>query len=173
MFVFDVPKGEDDIRMVYDGSKSGLNDALWAPWFPSPTAESFFDVLLPEYWLLDNDMGDFFLNFPMHEDLQAYCGVDVSGLFPDKERNEMMIVVWLRAAMGLTNSPHLTTMQAGVSDRLILGDRTKDGNPFEWHKVVENLPGTPSYNGRLPWIYKGPKGRAPCRGYKAIHGRFA
>ena len=154
MFVFDVPKGENDIRMVYDGSKSGLNDALWAPWFPLPTAESFFDVLMPGYWLSDNDMGDFFLNFPMHQSLQSYCGVDVSELFPDESRKEMMIVMWLRAAMGLTNSPHLTTMQAGVSDRLILGDRTEKGNPFEWERVVENLPGTPSYDGRFPWIYK-------------------
>jgi hypothetical protein len=31
---FDVSKGEDDVRMVYDGSASGLNEAMWAPWFP-------------------------------------------------------------------------------------------------------------------------------------------
>jgi hypothetical protein len=29
---FDVPKG-DDIRMVHNGTSSGLNDALWAPSF--------------------------------------------------------------------------------------------------------------------------------------------
>ena len=28
---FSVPKGTDDIRMVYDASRSGLNDAVWAP----------------------------------------------------------------------------------------------------------------------------------------------
>ena len=28
MFMFDVPKGDSDIRMVYDGTKSGLNQAL-------------------------------------------------------------------------------------------------------------------------------------------------
>jgi hypothetical protein len=39
MFMFDVPKG-DDIRMVYDGSKSGLNKALWAPWFSLPTIDT-------------------------------------------------------------------------------------------------------------------------------------
>ena len=86
---------------------------------------------------MDNDMGDFFLNFPIHEDLQAYYGVNVLGLYPDKEQNEMMIVMWLRAAMGLTNSPHLTATQAGVSDWLVLGDCTKDGNTFEWHKVMD------------------------------------
>jgi hypothetical protein len=33
MHFFSVLKGGVDIRMVYDGSKSGLNAALWAPWF--------------------------------------------------------------------------------------------------------------------------------------------
>ena len=31
MYYFHVPQGEDDIRMVYDGSKSGLNKSLFAP----------------------------------------------------------------------------------------------------------------------------------------------
>jgi hypothetical protein len=34
---FSVPKGEDDIRMVYDASVSGLNNAIWVPRFLLPT----------------------------------------------------------------------------------------------------------------------------------------
>jgi hypothetical protein len=30
---FAVPKGEDDIRLVYDGSVSGLNLSIWVPRF--------------------------------------------------------------------------------------------------------------------------------------------
>ena len=41
MFFFHVPKGERDIRMVYDGSKSGLNASLYAPWFALPTIDTF------------------------------------------------------------------------------------------------------------------------------------
>jgi hypothetical protein len=37
---FTVPKGDGDVRMVYDAMKSGLNDKLWAPWFLLPTVES-------------------------------------------------------------------------------------------------------------------------------------
>ena len=37
---FGVPKGLDDTRMVYDGTKSGLNDALWVPSFPLPTGDT-------------------------------------------------------------------------------------------------------------------------------------
>ena len=39
MYMFDAMK-EDDIRIMYDGSKSGLNDVLWAPWFPLPTVNT-------------------------------------------------------------------------------------------------------------------------------------
>ena len=39
MYMFHMGKG-DDVRMVYDGSKSGLNAAIHAPWFALPTAES-------------------------------------------------------------------------------------------------------------------------------------
>jgi hypothetical protein len=38
--LFSVPKGDTDIRLVYDGTKSGLNKAVWAPWFPLPTIEA-------------------------------------------------------------------------------------------------------------------------------------
>jgi hypothetical protein len=37
---FAVPKGKFDIRLVYDGTASGLNVALWAPSFWLPNSES-------------------------------------------------------------------------------------------------------------------------------------
>jgi hypothetical protein len=67
MHFFLVSKGDVDICMVYDGSKSGLNAAIWAPWFCT---------VLPGYWCADNDYSEMFLDFPLHEGLQKYCGVD-------------------------------------------------------------------------------------------------
>jgi hypothetical protein len=58
MSFFDVPKGKDDIRMVYDGTKSGLNESLWAPWFPLPTADTLVRALEPGYFMADNDVGE-------------------------------------------------------------------------------------------------------------------
>ena len=40
MFMFHVPKGDLDICMVYDRTKSGLNASLFAPWFALPTVDS-------------------------------------------------------------------------------------------------------------------------------------
>jgi hypothetical protein len=42
---FAIPKGELDICLVYDGTLSGLNDALWAPSFWMPTSESAVQVI--------------------------------------------------------------------------------------------------------------------------------
>jgi hypothetical protein len=47
IFFFDVPKGFDDIRMVYDGTKSRLDAVLWAPWFPLPTVDSLLRSVGP------------------------------------------------------------------------------------------------------------------------------
>ena len=40
MSFFDVPKREEDIRMVYNTTSSGLNATVWEPWFCFPTVET-------------------------------------------------------------------------------------------------------------------------------------
>jgi hypothetical protein len=74
---FAVPKGEGDIRMVYDATISGLNDSLWAPTFVLPGTEAVVDQMDEMSWMGDLDMGEQFLNFPLHPDIQCYCGIDV------------------------------------------------------------------------------------------------
>jgi hypothetical protein len=108
MFMFDVPKGSDDVRMVYDGSKSGLNDDLFAPWFALPTIKSMTRTLLPGYWCADNDYGKQFLNFELHDDLKPYCGVDLSQLLPEEltEVTRTILAAWSCNAMGLKPSPY-------------------------------------------------------------------
>ena len=44
---FEVIKALVDIRLVYDGTKSGPNEAMWAPWFGLPTIESLLQCLGP------------------------------------------------------------------------------------------------------------------------------
>ena len=48
---FPVPKGEDDIRVVFDGSSCGLNKALWAPNFYLPSASSAVMLLSFSTWM--------------------------------------------------------------------------------------------------------------------------
>jgi hypothetical protein len=46
MDFFDVPKGEIDIRVVYNGTTSGLNERLFAPGFFLPNADSAGRLLM-------------------------------------------------------------------------------------------------------------------------------
>ena len=43
--LFGVPKGEEDIRIVYDGTSSGINDEVWAPSFFLPSSVSLARIL--------------------------------------------------------------------------------------------------------------------------------
>ncbi len=59
---FAVPKGVDDIRMVYDGTKSGLNDNIWVPRFPLPTINTHLRAVDSNTYMSDMDIGEMFLN---------------------------------------------------------------------------------------------------------------
>ena len=156
MYMFHVPKGETDVRMVYDGSKSGLNASLWAPWFSLPTIDTMARWVIAGSWLADNDYGEQFLNFPLHPELQKYCGVDLTQLFPELTKPESQLVVgrWTRNAMGLRPSPYSSVQGALIAKHLIMGDPKDKSNPFTWEIIRLNLPGTQDYDATLPWILK-------------------
>ena len=156
MFFFDVPKGVDDIRMVYDGTGSGLNDMLWAPWFILPTVESLLRALVPGTYTSDNDVGEMFLNFILHEDIRKLCGVDLTELFPDEEPNhgEKVAERWSRPAMGLRPSPYTSVKGILWADEVIKGDPGNLVNVFRWTRVRLNLPGSERYDPSLPWVSK-------------------
>ena len=157
MYMFHVPKGADDVRMVYDGSKSGLNEALFAPWFHIHTVDMMCRSLLPGYWCADNDYGEQFLNFNLHPMLQKLCGVDLTQLMgksgdPNGDPRKETMGKWTRCAMGLRPSPYVAVKGALIARRLILGDRRDVSNPFAWAGVRLNQPGDPAYRPDLPWL---------------------
>jgi hypothetical protein len=53
-FLFSVPKGEDDIRIVWDSSGNGVNTTLWTPSFGISTVRT-----LTWYIVAGTNMGDF------------------------------------------------------------------------------------------------------------------
>ena len=155
---FSVPKGSSDIRMVYDGTKSGLNAALHAPWFSLATVESMLRSVDTATWSADNDFGEMFLNFWIHPKIRKYTGVDLTTLFPEeidestgKKKNWE---AWVRCAMGITVSPYQTTQCSQRVKRIIFGCRTDKNNLFRWTEVKLNLPGNKNYDPSKPWICK-------------------
>ncbi len=88
---FAVPKGEEDIRIVYDATASGLNDHVWTPSFWLPTIDSLLRSLDTDSWMADCDIGDMFLNFELHPSAWPFAGVDIA---PILEPEELAQVSW-------------------------------------------------------------------------------
>jgi len=149
---FGVPKGIDDIRMVYDASKSGLNDAVWAPNFSMATADSLLDLLDCQSWQTDVDLGEMFLNYPLDLKIQPYAGVDLRTL--DLEGIQEDWRRWTRCFMGFSPSPYVTGRLSLYAEDIIRGDHCDPTNLFYWEKVILNLPGSPDYDTTRPWVYK-------------------
>jgi hypothetical protein len=53
---FSVAK-RDDIRMVFDASKSKVNEALFAPWLSLATVDAMVRTVDVDYFGADNDYG--------------------------------------------------------------------------------------------------------------------
>jgi hypothetical protein len=62
---FPVPKMKRYIRMVYDASKCGLNDLVWAPNFFISSVDTMVDLLDGNSWMRDIDLGEMFMDFPL------------------------------------------------------------------------------------------------------------
>ncbi len=152
---FAVPKGETDIFMVYDGTKSGFNGCCWAPWLMLPTVEQHLRATLPGSFMGDLDISEMFLNFILHEDVQKYCGIDLTKLFPKEVKpGEVLWEMWGRCGMGFTFSPFQAVQGVLWAEEVILGDRYDTNNPFRFEIVKLNLPGMTDYDPSIPWVCK-------------------
>ncbi len=153
---FAVPKGTEDIRLVYDATKCGLNRALWSPNFYLPTIDALLRNADSNTFYGDIDLGEMFLNYALDEAIRPYAGVDVSALEPDKIRSGVKAVLerWERTLMGLRPSPYVCTQTFSWGEEIIRGNRLDPNNPLRWDKVILNLPGDLNYDPTKPRVYK-------------------
>jgi len=158
---FGVPKGEFDIRVVYDGTANGLNDSIFTPTFWLPTIDTLTRALGSTSWMADRDVMDMFLNFTLHHSALPFTGVDLRPLIEEGEDGMDRLALWVRNAMGLKPSPYNSIKTALVGEEVCRGDRHntnvgpdgKEENPFQWDYVRLNLPG-PKYDPLLSWVAK-------------------
>jgi hypothetical protein len=151
---FLVPKGESDIRMVYNGTSCRLNDAVFAPWFAMPTIDSHLRAVDVGTFMADCDIGEMFLNFMLDPDIRPFAGVDLTELFADEAMAKIFWERWERMLMGFKPSPYCTTRAKCQIEPYLKGLRDDPMNVFRWFKVILNLPGSPIYNPVKPWVYK-------------------
>ena len=79
-------KTVDETQMVYDATKSGLNDAVFAPWFAMPTVNTLLRSTTAGSYMTDCDVGEMFLNFMLEPSVRPYAGVDLTQAFPEETR---------------------------------------------------------------------------------------
>jgi len=140
---FAVPKGEDDIRLVYDATANRLNECVWAPPFWLPTIDTLVRGVDKISWMTDRDVGDMFLNYQLHESVVPYTGVDLSSLYEGEDEVGPRWAVWDRNLMGFASSPHSSIRMALVVEEVCRGDRHEVGlgsdkkelNPFQWDRI--------------------------------------
>ena len=147
-----------DIRMVYNGTSSGLNAAVWAPSFWMPTPATAIRQVHYGYYSIDLDLGEFFLNFPLSESIRPYAGVRMEAIKQIMEEDPTQNPVsqyeaWSRLLMGFTPSPFCAVRHFYLAEEFVFGDVRERGNPMCWDKVIFNLPGMPSFDPRMPWVY--------------------
>ena len=155
---FQVPKGTSDLRIVYDGTSSGLNDSLWAPSFWMPTPDTAMRQISFYSFCVDIDLGEMFLNFPMDAAIQPYAGIDLSPLTRELGKlgttPAMPWEKWTRLFMGCKLCPYLSIRYTYHAEEFVVGDRRLADNPLRWDDVVLNLPGDCTFDPRLPWVYR-------------------
>jgi len=156
--MFDVHKGTDDIRLVYNGTSSGLNRSLFGPHFTLPTVDTTLRALEQGSMSADIDIAEIFLNFMLDPKFRPYCGVDVSGIRSDdplfEQERRSTWEAWCRLWMGQTDSPYLAVQCMLWAEEIILGARGDESNPFHWARVELNLPGDKNYDPSKPWVAK-------------------
>jgi hypothetical protein len=115
-------------------------------------------TLAPGFWGGDNNYGDMFLNFWLHINLQQFCGVDLTTLFPeelDGTSKTALWEVWAQPPMGVRPSPYHQAVQGAlVVKPLALGDPADTTNVFQWDRLDLNLPGSNIYSLGEPWVSK-------------------
>jgi hypothetical protein len=149
---FGVTKGEDGMRVVYDGSLPGLNAALWCPWFMLPNTNSHLRTVEPGTFMSDVDIAEMFLNFFLDWHLRKYAGVDLTSYFTDDlgKGKYTFWVRWNRIAMGIRPSPFCAVHIMAWLDETVFGDHLDQDNVFRWDVVELNLPGMPRYSPAKP-----------------------
>ncbi len=168
---FAVLKGEEDMRLVYNTITNKLNECVWVPSFWLPNIDSLIRALDEDSWMTNWDVGDMFLNFQLHEDIDPYTGVDLSSLYDNPKEPGPRWAMWDRNFMGFAASPYDSIKMALVAEEICKGNCFKTGvgwdgkeiNPFQWKGVHLNLPGTKDYDPCVTWISKRCKdGRIAC-----------
>jgi hypothetical protein len=152
---FAVMKGDDDIRMVFNGTLSGLNSALWTPWFCLQNTTTHMRIVETGTFMADVDIGKMFLNFFLDPRIRRFAGVDFTKFYLEEldETNKFIWERWNRCAMGFRLCPFVTIKALAWLQEKVFANRNDLENVFHWESLKVNLPGSATYDPSKPWVY--------------------
>lgn len=161
---FAVPKGLADIRPVFNGTSCGFNDSVFAPNFWLPMLQTMTRALHFNYRVVDIDLGEMFINFPLHPTLIPYSGIDVTPFkddilkhypeFKTYKSDRRLFCAWTRCWMGFRPSPEWAARYYYLAEEFIRGDEAALDNPLRWDSIELNLLGCDDFNPALPFLFK-------------------
>ncbi len=159
---FTVPKGKDDIRMVYNATANKFIDCVWVPTCWLPTINSLVRAVNKQTWMTDRNIGDMFLNYQLHRSVMPFTGVDLASLYKSNGKAGLRWAVWDQNLMGFVASPYYSVKMALVAKEVCLEDHKeqrigsdeKELNPFQWDRIKLNLPVLEMYCPCKSWISK-------------------
>ena len=145
------------IRVVWNGSKNGVNETMYTPSFQLPTPASYHRVVEPEMEAGDFDIGEQFPNYMLHPTEQPYFGVDLP---PEllKELEDAGIEVsggylrWTRLPFGWQSSPYLALRMLARALEIACRDPADTTSAFAFCRVEMNLPGSTTYQAGIPRV---------------------
>lgn len=155
---FAVPKGDTDIRVVWDLAKNGLNKCMFTPSFFLPKMSTYLRRISAGTFCGDFDIGEQFHNYNLHPAEQIYCGVDIPKPLVQKLRLEGLSVDatmrWARLVFGWQSSPYFALRMLARAMELAKGNPSDKGSAFAWTHVEMNLPGMSRYDPSKPRVIK-------------------
>ena len=71
----------NEVRIVYNGTKSGLNDSVYVPLFSMPMVGIYLQSVKAGTYMSDYDVDEIILNFMLEPSVSPHAGVNLSQYF--------------------------------------------------------------------------------------------
>jgi hypothetical protein len=147
-----VPKGTDAIRVVWDCTNNRVNPTIYTPSFWLPMIAT-----LCRRFLANSEQGDFYIeeefhNYILHKYESQFHEVLVPTRVCDTYPIATPLMRFTVPPFRWTSSPYFTLRMLARVIELAKNPRHDTTSPFNWEKVVLNLPSSEGYKPSLPRV---------------------
>lgn len=155
---FPVPKGDEDIRVVWDFKRNGFNAMMYTPWFFLLRPSSYARKVEVGTHGGDCDVKEQFHNYLLHEHERPYAGVEIpTELIQEFRRNPegpevQRYMRWTRLVFGWQSSPYFALRMHARAIELAKRRPDDPTSAFAWNACELNLPGMSEYDPGKPRV---------------------